>query len=276
MTRQYIRLSEVRPPDVIDDTQSTEQLALNSQTAPDAEAFLQTVLSQIRILTGQSSWTDPPKADISAIVTTQTQQNTVIDQIQPALAQSTAISQDQAAAIAALQDSAQAGQSQLDTLNATLTALEQVVESQAALAASQQQLSDLRDNLAAQAAAVNASIAALQAQVDAQARLDQDLEEQVSQLQAQNAKALAQTPLLDQPVVGPQDGVNLTFMTQTPFVPGSLKLLYNGVRLRPGDGNDFVVSQGAAAVGYQQITIIPSDLAPRPADTLTVDFTPAI
>jgi hypothetical protein len=66
MARQLIRLDEVRKPDVVDDKQTPQQVAQAAITTETFEQFQNAVLSQLRLLIGQSNWYDlPPQGNIT-------------------------------------------------------------------------------------------------------------------------------------------------------------------------------------------------------------------
>jgi len=79
----------------------------------------------------------------------------------------------------------------------------------------------------------------------------------------------------NQPVVGVIDGVNTNFTSPTKFIhanPDTEVLLYNGVRLEEGAGNDYIVSESAPGTGYD---LISTNFTPKTGDKLWLDFTPA-
>ena len=84
------------------------------------------------------------------------------------------------------------------------------------------------------------------------------------------------TRLFDQPLTGPQDGINETYTTDIPFVaigPSAQSVHRNGVRQRPGLGNDYTVSESlGAGTGYNTIMF---SVPPQPLEYLTIDFVPA-
>lgn len=79
----------------------------------------------------------------------------------------------------------------------------------------------------------------------------------------------------NQPVIGSIDGINFTFSSPTKFIhltPDTEVLLYNGVRLEYGAGNDYIVNESIPGTGYD---IIQLTFIPIPGDKLLIDFTPA-
>jgi hypothetical protein len=78
--------------------------------------------------------------------------------------------------------------------------------------------------------------------------------------------------LIDQPLIGIQDGVNLVFTTNKKFIHDSTQqeLLYiNGVRQKEGISCDYIASESIPLFGFDTITIA---YAPRSNDVLTIDF----
>lgn len=269
MSRQYVRLADVRPPVAPDVAQSTDQLTANSYTASNADDFLSTVLSQIRILTGQGKWQDPPVASISQITNTVVSQTQVIQAIAPVVLNTATTTVDQAQAIQALQQAVLAANTQVATLQAMLAALQ-----------SQENAAVTQANLQAVQAALQGGIDSVTTQVSALALQTQSEAAQ----QAQNAAAIAalqaqvlsnSATLFDQRLLGVQNSLNQTFLTAVPFRPSTIRLYYNGQRLVSGTGNDYVVSAGGATVGLQQIFLTTPAAAPRPRDLLLADYIPA-
>lgn len=70
---------------------------------------------------------------------------------------------------------------------------------------------------------------------------------------------------------GAINGSNRVFVTPSRFRLGTLRLHYNGVRYHTPD--DFAVSEGGGVgAGYDTLTLAVG-LAPRPGDTIVVDYT---
>lgn len=273
MAKQYVRLADVRPPSAQDDAQTTAQLTANSYSAESAEAFLSTVLSQIRILTGQPRWQDAPHANITSIATTQAATAEAIAAIQPVVETTHATTVDQSDAIAALEQAVNTGQTQLDALQHKVDSLKQADAGDYTLAQAQQEIVTLRDSLNAQQANVNQAMASLQTLADRQAEAEDALQSNFALLNA--AVQAIQNAVYDQPLLGVKNGVNLSFSTLQPFVPETLRLYYNGVRQCAGPANDFTVSPDETTLGYTKVTLLARQVAPRAVDTLTVDYIPA-
>ncbi|RYF12259.1 MAG: hypothetical protein EOO40_01680 [Deltaproteobacteria bacterium] len=234
---------------------------------------MQTVLSQIRIVTGQAKWQDPPKADITAIAKTQVVTTQAIAAIQPMVETTYQAAADQSEAIKALQQAVNTGQAQLTDLQGVVDTLRQMVPPQGVLQQAQRDIADLRSQLNAQLLDVNSALSAIQGQVNSQAQAQNLFDTELNKLTAQfNA---IKNAVYGQSLLGVRNGVNLNFATQVPFMPSTLRLFYNGVRQRIGTGNDFIVSQGNATVGYAQVTLLARQVAPRAADSLTADYIPA-
>jgi len=78
----------------------------------------------------------------------------------------------------------------------------------------------------------------------------------------------------NQPVIGAINGVNTTYTSPIKFIhttPDTEVLLYNGVRLEQGIGNDYVVTESVLGTGYDIIT---TTFPPIVGDKLLLDFTP--
>ena len=84
------------------------------------------------------------------------------------------------------------------------------------------------------------------------------------------------TRWFDQVPAGPINGVNTVFTTAVSFVGSGVRqqvLTYNGVRLAPGVGCDYDVSESVPLGGTDTITMA---FAPKDGDVLKLDFDPDI
>jgi hypothetical protein len=74
-------------------------------------------------------------------------------------------------------------------------------------------------------------------------------------------------------LLGSINGVNQTFTTPEDFLNNTthtLSLFYNGQRLFPGAGNDFLLSEsGGFGTGWDTVQ---TTFAPRAGDRLTADY----
>lgn len=72
------------------------------------------------------------------------------------------------------------------------------------------------------------------------------------------------------PLIGPKDRFNKVFATPAKFLPTTLALYFNGLRMRRGVGEDYTVAEsGGPGSGYDTITVF---YAPNPADQLFADY----
>jgi len=73
-------------------------------------------------------------------------------------------------------------------------------------------------------------------------------------------------------VLGPKNGLNLTYTTPEKFIPGSIQLYRNGSRLmRNGPASDFSVTEsGGLGTGYDTITL--SAFPPKSNENLFSDY----
>lgn len=75
-------------------------------------------------------------------------------------------------------------------------------------------------------------------------------------------------------LLGPRDGVNLTFTTPEPFLTAAYFpfLVYrNGIRLELGFGNDYTIGEsGGPGTGYD--TVILQAYPPRLTEKVTADY----
>jgi hypothetical protein len=79
---------------------------------------------------------------------------------------------------------------------------------------------------------------------------------------------------IDQPLAGAVNGVNLTYTSATKFRHDGTHdeiLYWNGIRMRPGASDDYVVTESVFGLGYDTIAMA---IAPHTGDSLTIDFTP--
>jgi len=78
---------------------------------------------------------------------------------------------------------------------------------------------------------------------------------------------------------GAVDGVNTVFVVAGNYVLNTEAVFFNGQRLDPGIGNDYVrVESGGAGTGFDSIILaIPPRSRPgaRPDDILRIDYNPA-
>lgn len=69
------------------------------------------------------------------------------------------------------------------------------------------------------------------------------------------------------------NGVNKTFTTSKNFIEGSIKVYYNGQRLRVGASNDYTVSEsGGAGTGFDTIELAVAPRSLPMVDVITVDY----
>lgn len=75
--------------------------------------------------------------------------------------------------------------------------------------------------------------------------------------------------------VGLINGANTAYTTAKDFIPGSESVLYNGVHLSEGAGNDYVRSEsGGLGTGFDTITLAFAPKAsPGNPDTLLANYT---
>ena len=77
---------------------------------------------------------------------------------------------------------------------------------------------------------------------------------------------------------GAINGVNTTYVTASIYAPNTDAVFFNGQRLDPGIGNDYVrVESGGAGTGFDSIILaIPPRSRPgvRPDDTVRIDYNP--
>jgi hypothetical protein len=74
-------------------------------------------------------------------------------------------------------------------------------------------------------------------------------------------------------LLGPKDHANLAFTTPDKFLPTTLAVYFNGIRVRRGVGEDYTVSEsGGPGTGYDTITLLDPVMAPRPTDQLFADY----
>lgn len=75
------------------------------------------------------------------------------------------------------------------------------------------------------------------------------------------------------PLLGTKDHVNLLFTTPDKFLPTTLCVYFNGMRMKKGIGNDYVVSEsGGPGSGYDTITLLDAGLAPYLVEQLFADY----
>ena len=74
------------------------------------------------------------------------------------------------------------------------------------------------------------------------------------------------------PLLGTKDHSNLIFTTPDKFLPTTLAVYLNGIRIRQGLDEDYVVSEsGGPGAGYDTITLNPA-FAPRLNEQLIADY----
>ena len=76
--------------------------------------------------------------------------------------------------------------------------------------------------------------------------------------------ALSTIQVVDEAPTGTQNGVNFTFSTEFKFVPGSLRVSFNGIILSPGVTDDF--TESASSDGFIMT------VAPVAEDNLLVEY----
>lgn len=75
------------------------------------------------------------------------------------------------------------------------------------------------------------------------------------------------------PLLGPKDHGNLVFTTPDKFLPTTVAVYFNGVRIRRGVGEDYLVSEsGGPGTGYDTITLLEPSQAPYPTEQLFADY----
>jgi hypothetical protein len=75
------------------------------------------------------------------------------------------------------------------------------------------------------------------------------------------------------PLLGFRDHTNLVFTTPDKFLPTTISLYFNGLRLRQGAGEDYVMSEsGGPGSGYDTITLLDVVLAPYSTEQLFADY----
>ena len=79
---------------------------------------------------------------------------------------------------------------------------------------------------------------------------------------------------IGQNLLGSQDGINTVFTTPLKFIRNAVTkeiVFLNGVRLREGVGNDYVVSESVPGTGFDTLTF---SMPPAVAAHLTIDYVP--
>jgi len=75
------------------------------------------------------------------------------------------------------------------------------------------------------------------------------------------------------PLLGVKDHVNIAFTAPDKFLPTSIAVYFNGMRMRRGAGNDYVISEsGGPGSGYDTITLLDATLAPYSTEQLFADY----
>ena len=78
------------------------------------------------------------------------------------------------------------------------------------------------------------------------------------------------------PLLGTKNSLNLIFTTPDKFLPTKIALYFNGVRMKQGAGEDYVVSEsGGPGTGYDTITLLDAALAPKSTEQLFADYVAA-
>lgn len=73
------------------------------------------------------------------------------------------------------------------------------------------------------------------------------------------------------PLLGPKNHANLAFTTPDKFLPTTIAVYLNGIRIKRGVGEDYVVSEsGGPGSGYDTITLLGP--APRSTEQLFADY----
>ena len=67
MARQRLRLVTIRKPGSFDDQKSPVQIAASETDAADEQAFVESILSQIRQILGTANWYDPVPTTLQAL-----------------------------------------------------------------------------------------------------------------------------------------------------------------------------------------------------------------
>jgi hypothetical protein len=83
----------------------------------------------------------------------------------------------------------------------------------------------------------------------------------------------AAVQIFGEPVLGLQNGVNLSFALAYTCVPQTLRLYYNGLRQRFGPAYDYTLAESlGAGTGFNTIVFNAAAAAPKPADDLLADY----
>ncbi len=278
--RQTVRLNEVRAPRTPTDTLTPADVLATDAQAVTLEDHYSGVLTQIKNALGTPTWRNLPPDNLANLASFRTDTGaTLAAQATTLTAQNQALAA-QAASITALTATAQevsALRLELQAIQANLANLSGGVANQADLAALAQQVG-------AMDAALSAQVAQLASQVSTLANQAATDHSRIGALENQSAdyvtatgltQALITAYVVDTPLSGVQNRINLSFYTPSPFVAGTLRIHYNGQSLRQGPAGDYIVASSQPGLPYDSIRLLHAEAAPYAQDVLTATYIPA-
>lgn len=238
------------------------------------------MLTQVRRLLGSASWRDAPADSVVSLAAFKAQAQQTLAQQATAQAQQGQQLTAQAQSIAALTQAAESISTLrqgVQTLQQALQNLQNTAATHTEVAALAQQVGQMDAQLGQGLATVTAQVAILAQQVATDAARVSVLENQARDYVTSSglAQQLINAYLVDQPLAGPRNRLNLTYTTPTAFVPSTLRVLFNGQALRQGPAGDYIVASSKPGLPSNSITLLHAESAPYARDVLTATYIPA-
>lgn len=276
--RQTVRLNEVRAPSSPNDSLSQEAIRGIDGSAVTLDEHYFAVLSQIKNLLGTATWKEPPAASVAGLsVAQQKAAQNVAAQVATIAAHDQALA-DQAKSINQLSNQI----TDLLGLKGQVTGIQDALANLGATFATKAEVQRLADqiasldrNLATQLTQVQGQLAqSLSALAAQDVRIHALEASQANYITAQGLQnVLATAFVVDAPMAGTRDRLNLTFTTAKPFVVSTLVVRYNGQTVLKG--RDYVVTTSGDGLVSSTIRLLHPAAAPHAQDVLTATYLPA-